>query len=126
MKVEHIAVASNSEADSDRFFIKLLDLKKIRSFNVSADLMEKFFGVQKDHQLIRYEKNDLSFEIIITNDNTKCKDIFTHICLLVENKEDFINKASAMGFNAIKVPRKNSEDYYYFVRDLFGNLYEIK
>ena len=103
MKVEHIAVASNSEADSDRFFIKLLDLKKIRSFNVSADLMEKFFGVQKDHQLIRYEKNDLSFEIIITNDNTKCKDIFTHICLLVENKEDFINKASAI--SALLAPR---------------------
>ena len=43
--LEHIAIASNNERDSDEFFIELLGLKKIRAFTVSADLMEKFWGV---------------------------------------------------------------------------------
>jgi catechol 2,3-dioxygenase-like lactoylglutathione lyase family enzyme len=126
MKIEHIAIASNSEVESDKFFDKLLGLKKIRSFIVSEDLMEKFFNVKKEHQLIRYENDDLSFEIIITDDDTKCNDTFTHICLLVEDKEDFIIKASNLGFTTIKIPRNNSEGFYYFIRDSFRNLYEIK
>ncbi|TFG26167.1 MAG: VOC family protein [Promethearchaeota archaeon] len=126
MKVEHIAVASNSEAESDKFFTELLGLNKIRSFTVSEDLMEQFFGVNKEHQLIRYEGGNMSFEIIITNDKTKCNDKFTHVSLLVDDKENFIKKASSLGFTTIKIPRKNSEGFYYFVRDYFRNLYEIK
>lgn len=126
MKTEHIAVASNSEIESDKFFIGLLGLKKTRSFDVSAELMEKFFGIKEDHHLIRYENKDLSFEVIITNENSKCKDIFTHVCLSVDDKETFINKARGMGFKTIKVPRKNNEGFYYFIWDLFQNYYEIK
>lgn len=126
MKPEHIAVVSNSEVESDKFFIELLGLKKTRSFNVSADLMENFFGVKEDHHFFRYENENLSFEVVITNIEKKRKDFFTHVCLLVENKEAFINKASALGFETIKVPRKNGEGFYYFVQDSYENCYEIK
>ncbi|MHA1235390.1 MAG: hypothetical protein ACTSQL_09945 [Promethearchaeota archaeon] len=67
MKIEHIAVSSNNEEDSDRFFIELLDMKKERAFVVPDDLMEQFL-----------------------------------------------------------VPRKNSDGFYLFLKDHFGNLYEIK
>ncbi len=126
MKAEHIAVASNSEAESDKFFIELLGLRKTRSFNVSADLIEQFFGVKKEQQIIRYENDDINFEIFITDDNSKSKDIFSHICLVVENRDEFVNKSLTMGYTTIKVPRKDSEGYYLFIKDLFGNLYEIK
>lgn len=126
MKAEHIAVTSNSEAESDKFFIELLGLRKTRSFNVSADLIEQFFGVKKEQQIIRYENDDISFEIFITDDNSKSKDIFSHICLVVENRDEFVNKSLTMGYTTIKVPRKDSEGYYLFIKDLFGNLYEIK
>ena len=126
MKVEHIAVASNSEVDSDKFFINLLGLRKARSFNVSADLIEQFFGLKKEQQLIRYENNDLSFEIFITDDNSKTKDLFTHVCLVVEDRDEFVNKSLSMGYTTIKVPRKNGDGYYLFIKDSYGNLYEIK
>jgi len=126
MKVEHIAVASNSEVDSDKFFINLLGLRKARSFNVSEDLMEQFFGLKKEQQLIRYENNDLSFEIFITDDNSKTKDLFTHVCLVVEDRDEFVNKSLSMGYTTIKVPRKNGDGYYLFIKDSYGNLYEIK
>lgn len=126
MKVEHIAVASNSEVDSDRFFINLLGLRKARSFNVSADLMEQFFGLKKEQQLIRYENDDLSFEIFITDDNSKSKDIFTHVCLVVEDRDEFVKKSLSMGYTTIKVPRKDGNGYYLFIKDSYENLYEIK
>lgn len=126
MKVEHIAVASNSEVDSDKFFINLLGLRKARSFNVSADLMEQFFGLKKEQQLIRYENDDLNFEIFITDDNSKSKDIFTHVCLLVEDRDEFVKKSLSMGYTTIKVPRKDGDGYYLFIKDLYENLYEIK
>ena len=126
MKVEHIAVASNSEVDSDKFFINLLGLRKARSFNVSADLMEQFFGVKKEQQLIRYENSNLSFEIFITDDNSKSKDIFTHVCLVVEDRDEFVKKSLSMGYTTIKVPRKDGDGYYLFIKDSYENLYEIK
>jgi len=126
MKVEHIAVASNSEVDSDKFFINLLGLRKVSSFNVSADLIEQFFGVKKEQQLIRYENDDLSFEIFITDDNSKTKDLFTHVCLVVEDRDEFVKKSLSMGYTTIKVPRKDGDGYYLFIKDLYENLYEIK
>ena len=126
MKIEHIAVASNSIEDSDRFFSKLLRLKKIKTFPVSAELMEKFFGLNKEHMFIRYQNDNLGVEVVITNDNSKSIDFFTHSCLIVDNGDEFIEKSSSLGFPTIKVPRKDGDGYYLFVKDTFGNLYEIK
>ena len=125
-EIEHIGVASNTEEDSDKFFIELLGLKKIRSFTVSADLMEKFFGTKKEHKIVRYEKDSLSFEVFITDDESKAKDIFSHACILVKERDVFVDKASYMGFSIVKVPRKDSSGYYLFIKDRYQNLYEIK
>ena len=126
IKVEHIAVAANSIEDSDRFFMELLGLKKTKTFTVSAELMEKFFGINKEHNFVRYQNDNLGVEVIITNDNSKAIDVFTHSCLIVDNREAFIKKSSSMGFKTIKVQRKDGEGYYTFVKDSFGNLYEVK
>ncbi len=125
MKIEHIAVASNSINDSDRFFTELLGLKKTKTFPVSAKLMKEFFGLNKEHTFVRYQNDNLGVEVIITNDNSKSNALFTHSCLIVDNRDEFIDKSSSMGFPTIKVPRKD-EGYYLFVKDSFGNLYEIK
>lgn len=126
MKAEHIAIASNSEEDSDRFFINLLGLKKSRSFIVSRDKMEQFFGVSKDHDVIRYEGAKISVEVFLTDDNSKARDIFTHSCLLVDNRDELVRKAKEMQFQVIQVPRADSESYYLFIKDNFQNMYEIK
>ena len=126
LKIEHVAVSSNTEEDSDRFFTELLDMKKERSFIVSNDLMEKFFGVRKEQKIVRYGNEVVSVETFITNDNSKVTDRFTHICLIVEDREKLIEKAKEFNFKVIKVPRKNSDGFYLFLKDHFGNLYEIK
>ena len=126
MKIDHVAVSSNTEEDSDRFFIELLAMKKERAFVVSDDLMEQFFGVRKEQKIVRYGNDEVSVEAFITNDNSKVIDRFTHICLIIEDREKLIEKAKEFNFKVIKVPRKNSDGFYLFLKDHFGNLYEIK
>jgi len=126
MKIEHVAIGYNSEDEADKFFIDLLGLKKIRSKSVSEDLMQSFFGVKKETKFVLYGDKDSRFEVFIINDDNKAHDIYSHFCLLIENRDEFVAKASSMGFDVIKVPRKEGEGYYLFIKDLFDNLYEIK
>jgi len=125
MKIDHIAVASNTEKDADKFYIELLGLKKTRSFKVIAELMEKFFSVNKECLLIRYENEEMDVEVFVTDDDSKVQDIYTHNCLLVEDPEELVSKANSMGYITLKISRKDS-GYYYFLKDLYENLYEIK
>lgn len=126
MKIEHIALASNSERESDRFFINLLGLEKIRNFMVSNDKMKKFFNVDDAHNFIRYGKEEFSVEVIVTNKKEQVKDRFTHSCIVVEDGIKLLEKAEAMGYKTIKVPRDKDSGYYLFLKDSFGNLFEIK
>ncbi|MFX1480808.1 MAG: VOC family protein [Promethearchaeota archaeon] len=126
MKIEHVALGYNSEEESDRFFVDLLALKKIRSKSVSIDLMEKFFGVKKEHKYVVYEDENSKFEVFITDDRSRAHDVFTHCCILIENRDEFLNKATSMGFESVKILRQESNGYYLFIKDSFQNLYEIK
>jgi catechol 2,3-dioxygenase-like lactoylglutathione lyase family enzyme len=126
MKLEHFAVSSNSEEDAEDFFSNLLGLEKTRSFTVSADLIEKFFGIEKEQKLLRFEGTNVAAEVFINKEKSKSTDIFTHVCLVIENRDELIQKAKKRGYPVIKVPRKNGPSYYLFLKDKFGNIYEIK
>ena len=126
MKIEHIAVSSNSEEMADDFFMNLLELKKVRDFVVSEDLMEQFFNIKKAQRIIRYENEDLSVEVFITDDKNQALDRFTHTCLIVEDRIRLIERAKNLNFEVIQVPRKNNEGFYLFLKDSYGNLFEIK
>lgn len=126
MKIDHIAVSSKTAEDSDKFFIELLGMKKERDFIVSDDLIEQFFGVRKKQRILRYENENISVEAFIMDDDSIALDRFTHTCLLIEDREKLIEKAKHLNFKVIKVPRKNNTGFYLFLKDKFGNLFEIK
>lgn len=126
LKIEHIAVSSNSEENADDFFMNLLELKKVRDFVVSEDLMEQFFNIKKAQRIIRYENEDLSVEAFITDDKNQALDRFTHTCLIVEDRIRLIERAKKLNFEVIQVPRKNNDGFYLFLKDSYGNLFEIK
>ena len=125
-EVEHIAVASNSVEDSDKFFIELLGLKKVKDFLLPLDLTKKLFEINKEQRIVRYSSDKIIAEIYITDDNSKAKDVFTHPCIIIDDREKLIEKATSMGFPIIKALRKDRDDYILFIKDFFGNLYEIK
>jgi len=126
LKIEHVAVASNSEVESDNFYNNLLKLQKVKSFTVPKELMNKFFGVNKDQQIIRYSNETVSIEVFITNEIDKSIDNFTHTCIIVEDRDKLVDEAIKNGYPVIKVPREDSDNYYLFIKDDFDNLFEIK
>ncbi len=126
MELEHVALCTNSEKESDQFFIDLLQLKKTRSFTISSELTERFFGIKKEQPIVRYSEENVDIEVFITNDGSQAPNIFSHVCLSTGNQEQLLEKAKSMGYSTIKVPRKEGESYYCFIKDKFGNLYEIK
>ncbi|MHA1105916.1 MAG: VOC family protein [Promethearchaeota archaeon] len=107
MKIEHVAVASNSEVNSDNFYMSLLKLQKVKSFTV-------------------YSNESVSIEVFIVNGNDKSSDKFTHTCIIVEDRDKLVDDARKKGYEVIKVPREGSDNYYLFIKDDFGNLFEIK
>ena len=126
MKIEHVAVASNSEVNSDDFYMSLLKLQKVKSFTVSKELMNQFFGVNKDQQITRYSNDSVNIEVFITNTNEKSFDKFTHTCIIVEDRDKLVDDARKKGYQVSKVPREGSDIYYLFIKDDFGNIFEIK
>jgi hypothetical protein len=125
MKLDHVAVTFNSEVESDNFFENFLSLRKTRDFTINSTLNETFFGISKEQKILRYENDKFSIEVFITNDNTKSMDLFTHICIKVDDRDNLIEKAKLMNIEYIKEPRKDNDSYYLFIKDSFGNLYEI-
>ena len=126
MKINHIAVSSNSEEKADDFFNNLLGLKKVKSFVVSDDLMEQFFKIKREQRIVRYENDVLSVEVFITDDNSQACDRFTHTCLVIEDRVSLIERARKLNIEVIKVPRKDGDNFYLFLKDFYGNLFEIK
>jgi catechol 2,3-dioxygenase-like lactoylglutathione lyase family enzyme len=126
MELEHFAVSANSEEEADKFFTKVLGLEKTRDFKVDADLISQFFGVNTDQHLLRYESEGLAAEVFINKERETAENLFSHVCLVVENRDQIAQKAQSLGYKVIKVPRKNSDSYYLFLNDGFGNIYEIK
>jgi catechol 2,3-dioxygenase-like lactoylglutathione lyase family enzyme len=126
MELNHFAVSANSVEEADKFFITLLGLEKTRDFNVDAELISQFFGVDSDQHLIRYEREDVAAEVFINKQKQKANNLFSHVCIVVEDRDQLVQKAEDLGFKIIKVPRKDSDSYYLFLNDKFGNIYEIK
>ena len=125
MKIEHGAVATHSVEESDEFFISLLGFEKTREFVVDAELIEAFFGVKGKRQFLRYERNGMAFEVIV-DEGGGASDDFTHLCLMVDDKKSLSERAVGLGFEVIKKQRNDGSDFYLFIKDKFGNLYEIK
>ena len=126
MKFEHAAVNSNSKENSEKFFSKLLGMELVRDFVVKRELISKFFGIDKDMQFLRYEKDDFAIEVIIRTDDSRAKDIYTHICLVINDREALIQEAHKLDFETIKVLRDDNSGFYLFIKDDYGNIYEIK
>lgn len=126
MKLEHIAVAANSEEQADRFFVELLGLNRTRASSVPADMMRDLFGIERETPMLRYAREGLDVEVFVTADDSEARDPFTHCCLLVDDREAFCRRARSMGLKVIEVAKKSGDGSVVFVSDSHGNRYEIK
>jgi catechol 2,3-dioxygenase-like lactoylglutathione lyase family enzyme len=124
MRLHHGALVSSSEAHADKFYGGILKLRKIKSASLSRDLAAKIFDLDLECQFILYGSEDMAIEVFVTDRITDKAPTLIHLCLEVEDREEFAETCRENGLEVNLIPR--GETQLCFVRDFDGNIFEIK
>ena len=124
MRLHHAALVSSSEANADKFYEGILELRKIKTSLLTNNLAVEIFNIDVECPLILYGNQDFAIEVFVTNQILEKKAPFTHLCLEVEDREKFLTRCRSNGLEVNLVPKGDSQ--ICFVQDFDGNLFEIK
>ncbi len=120
--LNHVALQYSDRKKAEIFFTDILGIPKTRSFTLSDQLSEKIFGIEKTIDIDIFDNGNVRFEIFITDQ--KNKSYFSHTCIEIDNKEEFINSCKKNGLKPYIILKGEKE--LLFVRDFSDNLYEVK
>jgi catechol 2,3-dioxygenase-like lactoylglutathione lyase family enzyme len=124
MKLIHSAVVCSTREKADRFYEGILGLKAIKGFALDQELVQQLFATPQEALLLLYGNEDFAVEVFVPASGNTQKSPFAHLCLEVENREEFLRKCREAGLQINTVARGNS--LIIFVKDYDGNLFEIK
>ncbi len=124
MRVSHVALASTSEENADRFYRDILGLKKMRTVSVSASVMKSIFGLNEECKKTDYEDAEIRFEIFFTGQQPRRTISPDHVCLEIDELETFLKNCNAMGVEVIRVAKGDST--VIFIKDFDGHFFEVK
>jgi catechol 2,3-dioxygenase-like lactoylglutathione lyase family enzyme len=124
MKVLHYALACRSEETADRFYEKLLGLKKWEPRTVPAALSGPLLGIPSDLTVLNYVGDEVHIEVFVLRGAGPVDRSPAHICLEVEDLDGFLERCRAMGIPVSRAPR--GDRWITFIQDYDGNRFEIK
>jgi catechol 2,3-dioxygenase-like lactoylglutathione lyase family enzyme len=124
MFLRHVALTCSSEKKSDRFYKKLLGLDKSEPTILPIDLSKLIFNVDTELIMINYQGEKVHFEIFITGDLTNAVRQIEHVCLEVDDLQNFLKKCRDLDVEISQIPK--GDRTLTFIRDYDGNLFEIK
>ena len=122
MKLEHIALTIFDIKEVKNFYINILGMTELKTFVLNKIVTQKIFNINKDASVFFLQKDDLFFEIFVSNE--KLKKGFNHICISVKDRENLIEKSEAQNYQSIRIKRDFSD--LIFIKDKSGNIFEIK
>jgi catechol 2,3-dioxygenase-like lactoylglutathione lyase family enzyme len=118
----HAGLEGDDENTTDEFYVEVLGMVKKDGFVVPAKLGKSLFGVDKEIEVLIYGKENLELEVFVTGRTQKTA--YTHLCIDVDDRKAFVEKCKEHGIepaSGMKVDRE-----IIFIKDLSGNLFEIK
>ena len=124
MRLHHAALVSRSETHADRFYGDILKLRKIKTAELKNDLASSLFEIDTECLLILYGNDDFAIEVFVPRQVPSKKEPFTHLCLEVDDRDEFLERCRSAGLKVKLVPRGDSQ--ICFVQDFDGNQFEIK
>ena len=124
MKLNHIALVCSSEQRAKDFYEGLLNLKRIKSSVLSRELSRQIFDIDGECQVLVYGDGPLTVEVFLTTSVVRRGNSFEHICVEVEDVEEFVKTCEAMHVEVNRVPKGGR--LLTFIKDHDGNLFEIK
>ena len=114
----------------EEFWIKVMGFKKIWESKLSPELCKELFDINYGATCRRYQKDDVVIEVHIFDKMvSKNSPVFNHyglnhICLLVDDREKFIEQMEKEGIET-KIYNNPKGHQNVFVRDFEGNWVEI-
>ena len=122
--LKHAGLVCATEENADRFYQELLGLIKNSPSILPRSLSKAIFGIDSDLTMINYMKEGLHFEIFIQDQKKKNSGTIEHLCIEVENRQEFIDRCRSMGVTLNQIQK--GEKKLVFITDFDGNLFEVK
>ena len=118
---------TSSRRCSDRekaeiFFTSILEIPKVKSFSLTADLSDAIFSLRRPVEIDVYDNGSIAIEVFITGENKPPG--FEHTCIEVKNIPKLIERCKQYGLTPSTI--KKGEKDLLFIKDFSGNVYEIK
>lgn len=120
--LQHVALQYTDKKQANIFFTKILGLQPIKTFDIKGELSEQIFGINENVNIQVYANDKAYFEIFITKKPVDHG--FEHVCIEINNKEEFIERCKKHGIEPFFV--KKGEKTLLFIKDFSNNLFEIK
>ena len=122
MIFKHTGLTCGSEENADRFYQRILGLKRQEPKVLSGALSQALFGIEAEIPIINYVGSAAHFEIFIY-DNPGQKSSIDHTCLQVESLPDFLDLCRRNNLEIQQVPK--GDKTITFVKDFDGNAFEL-
>ena len=124
MVLNHIALVCSSEENSDKFYEKILGLKKMETKIIPSTLSKQIFNLDTELKIVNYANDNIRFEIFIDKKKSVMDKRAEHVCLEVADLKGFLVKCKSMGVLVKQIPKGDA--FLIFIKDYDGNLFEIK
>jgi catechol 2,3-dioxygenase-like lactoylglutathione lyase family enzyme len=122
----HSGLGSVSIENTDLFYGRLLGLERTEPKTLLRETAEALFGVETDLTMVYYQDANSQFELFVHPDLKSFNGAgnVSHDCIQVEDKEGFVEECERSGCPVLQVPK--GDKVLTFVRDLDGNLFEVR
>jgi catechol 2,3-dioxygenase-like lactoylglutathione lyase family enzyme len=121
--LEHIALECDTVDHAKMLYEDVFACSFVKSFDLPKDFVEQVFSVNKEIKALVYKAETGIYEVFITGKKS-IPNSFSHVCISVDDMKDFSVRCDAIGLKPYTV-QKNKKSYW-FVRDMIGNLFEVK
>ena len=123
----HSGLGSVSLGNTDLFYGQLLGLERTEPKTLARETAQALFGVETDLTMVYYQDENSQFEVFVHPD-LKCfngvRGNVSHDCIEVEDKDGFVEECDKSGCQVLQVSK--GDKVLTFVKDLDGNLFEVK
>ncbi len=120
----HTAVAVSSADHGAAVFGELLGLPVTRTFAIGHELVQALFDRRGESEITVYDAGGTLIEVFVDEEMTPRTDLYDHLCFQVGDLEGLLDRAQQMGLEVRRYHTGVKE--IVFMRDLDGNLYELK
>ena len=124
MNLNHIGIINRTSDEAIRFYRDFFGLEITKESVIPAALSVQLFNVSTDISVIVFEKNGTKIEVFIAPDYKPATPDIIHSGFFVDEIKRVLEKAGRSGIEVII--GKTAEKTIYFLRDLSGNLIEVK